>query len=76
MVLNVDRWAHAVPRYDLGTYRRYLVNHETGHRFGFGHDACPGKGKPAPVMQQQTLGLHGCKPNPWPYLDGKLYRGR
>lgn len=76
VVLNVDRWAHAVPQYDLETYRTYMVNHETGHRLGYGHDTCPGKGKPAPVMQQQTLGLHGCVPNPWPYLDGKLYRGR
>jgi hypothetical protein len=69
VVLNVDRWAHGVPRYgaSLDVYRAYMVNHEVGHRLGHGHKRCPGKGRPAPVMQQQTLGLRGCLPNPWPY---------
>ena len=77
VVLNVARWANAVPGYGapLGVYRQYMVTHETGHRLGHGHELCPGAGRPAPVMQQQTLGLHGCVPNPWPFPDGRAYTG-
>lgn len=77
VVLNVARWVHGVPDYgaSLERYRTYMINHETGHRLGHGHQKCPGKGAPAPVMQQQTLGLHGCTANGWPRIDGKLYRG-
>ncbi|UWZ59352.1 DUF3152 domain-containing protein [Dactylosporangium aurantiacum] len=78
VVVNVARWARGVPGYngDLAAYRQYVVNHETGHRLGRGHELCPGPGRPAPVMQQQTLGLHGCTPNPWPIVDGRPYAGR
>ena len=71
------RWVKGVPRYGapLSVYRQYLVNHEVGHRLGNGHERCPGQGRPAPVMQQQTLGLHGCRPHPWPYRDGERYSG-
>ncbi|MBL7258896.1 DUF3152 domain-containing protein [Paractinoplanes lichenicola] len=77
VVLNVARWAGGVPGYknNLKGYRQYMVNHEVGHRLGHGHELCPGEGEPGPVMLQQTLGLHGCTQNPWPYPDGELYRG-
>ncbi len=77
VVLNVARWTHGVPHYGapLDTYRTSALNHETGHRLGLGHELCPGPGRPAPVMQQQTLGLHGCVANPWPYVDGRRYTG-
>ncbi|WP_432835045.1 DUF3152 domain-containing protein [Dactylosporangium sp. CA-092794] len=78
VVINVARWVRGVPDYgaDLATYRQYVINHETGHRLYHGHELCPGPGKPAPVMQQQTLGLHGCVANAWPIVDGRVYAGR
>jgi hypothetical protein len=68
-VINLARWATAVPDYqgDIATYRQYVVNHEVGHALGQGHQPCPGAGQVAPVMQQQTLGLKGCRKNAWPY---------
>ena len=73
VVLNVARWAEGVPHWrdPLADYRAYLVNHEIGHRLYQGHELCPEVGGPAPVMQQQTLGLHGCTPNAWPYPNGR-----
>jgi len=78
VVLNIARWVHGVPNYgaSLEAYRQYMVNHETGHRLGYAHQLCPGAGQPAPVMQQQTLGLHGCTAYAWPYRGGSLYRGQ
>jgi hypothetical protein len=73
VVLNVARWADGVPhwRKPLADYRAYLINHEVGHRLYQGHELCPEPGGPAPVMQQQSLGLHGCTPNAWPYPNGR-----
>ncbi|WP_410656281.1 DUF3152 domain-containing protein [Amycolatopsis sp. lyj-112] len=77
VVLNVARWANGVPGYgaSLEVYRQYMITHEVGHRLGRGHERCPSPGALAPVMQQQTLGLHDCLPNPWPYPDGSQHSG-
>ena len=71
VVLNAKRWVRGADAYgrDLVGYRRYLVNHEFGHYIGFGHVPCPGRGKPAPIMLQQTKGLDGCRKNPWVESD-------
>jgi hypothetical protein len=77
VMINLDRWADAVPgfRVDAVGYRHYVINHEVGHGLGLGHQRCPGKGKLAPVMQQQTYGLDGCQPNGWPYVGGRMVSG-
>jgi hypothetical protein len=68
VIINQDRWQRGSPHFpaDLLTYRRMLIDHETGHWLGRGHAYCPGPGAPAPVMQQQSKGMQGCRPNPWP----------
>lgn len=68
VVLNVRRWTKGVPGYgaNLADYRKYMVNHEIGHGLYHGHVECPSAGALAPIMLQQTKGLDGCRPNPWP----------
>lgn len=71
VVINEDRWLRASDSWlaavaPLETYRQLVLNHETGHWLGFGHAECPAAGAPAPVMQQQSMTLAACVPNPWP----------
>ncbi|MFI6813142.1 DUF3152 domain-containing protein [Nonomuraea sp. NPDC050328] len=67
-VINALRWARGVPHYSsLPAYRQYVISHEVGHGLGHGHRSCPGRGRRAPVMLQQTKSLYGCRPNPWPH---------
>jgi len=65
MFLCAERWFEGAPKSKLSLedYRQYMVSHEMGHILGKEHVKCPGKGKPAPIMLQQTLGIGKCIPN-------------
>lgn len=69
VVITLARWVSTTPEFVRmrTTYRQYVVNHEIGHLLGHPHERCPRRGALAPVMQQQTYGLEGCRANPWPY---------
>ncbi|MFD6418278.1 DUF3152 domain-containing protein [Streptomyces sp. NPDC060194] len=73
VVINAYRWARGSKTYGdaIHPYRQMLINHEVGHRLGFGHVSCSVDGALAPVMQQQTKFLEHdgirCKANPWPF---------
>lgn len=74
VIINQDRWLGATPSWNNGggsirDYRHMVVNHETGHWLGHGHSSCGGAGQAAPVMQQQSIDLQGCKFNPWPLAN-------
>lgn len=73
VAVNLIRWESGSLGWptDLETYRAWVVNHEVGHvLLGPTHQPCPGDGLVAPVMQQQSIDLDGCEPNPWPFPDG------
>lgn len=66
--LNMWRWRNGAKGFEsLRQYRTYVVNHEVGHGLGYSHKYCPGRRSLAPVMQQQTKSLRGCRANAWPY---------
>ena len=71
VIINQTRWQQATPPWNAGgrslrDYRHMVVNHEVGHWLGKGHASCPGAGRLAPVMMQQSKGTNGCVFNPWP----------
>ncbi|MDX3798503.1 DUF3152 domain-containing protein [Streptomyces sp. AK04-3B] len=73
VMINAYRWAQGSSTFGdaMYAYRQMLINHEVGHRLGFGHVTCDKDGELAPVMQQQTKfldhdGIH-CRPNPWAF---------
>ena len=77
VIINQDRWLYATKAWNDGggslrDYRHMVVNHETGHWLGHGHQTCKKAGTPAAVMQQQSISLQGCTFNPWP-LDSELW---
>ncbi|WP_333757013.1 DUF3152 domain-containing protein [Streptomyces sp. IBSBF 3352] len=75
VMINAYRWAQGSETYGdrIHAYRQMLINHEIGHRLGFGHVTCDKDGELAPVMQQQTKFLDHdgitCKPNPWAFPE-------
>ena len=68
--INESRWrrdyADDKSQMSLPAYRCYVLNHEIGHALGRLHERCKGTGQRAPIMLQQTVGLHGCLPDPFP----------
>ncbi|MBV8541881.1 MAG: DUF3152 domain-containing protein [Pseudonocardiales bacterium] len=59
VVINTARWARGAVAFqgNVVQYQQYAINHEVGHGLGFGHIACDGPGRLAPVMMQQTWGV-------------------
>ena len=70
-VVNLHRWENGAVAYRgrLADYRLYVVNHEVGHVLGHGHTSCPGPGRLAPIMVQQTKGVGRCVANPHPFPE-------
>lgn len=80
VVANEDRWLGATDPWNkaggnIRDYQHMTVNHEVGHWLGHDHSVCTTTGQAAPVMQQQSMDLYGCKFNAWP-LDSELTSSR
>ncbi|MDR0366183.1 MAG: DUF3152 domain-containing protein [Bifidobacteriaceae bacterium] len=71
VVINELRWLEGTEAsnqwgWDARTYQTMVINHEVGHFLGLDHSYCAGPGETAPLMMQQSKGLDGCTPNPYP----------
>ncbi len=80
VIINEARWNGATAAWNaaggsLRDYRHMVINHEVGHWLGHDHVGCSAPGAYAPVMQQQSIDLAGCKFNPWP-LPSELWTTR
>lgn len=80
VIINQDRWTSSTSSWSGGggslrDYRNMVINHEVGHWLGLDHQSCPAAGSPAPIMQQQSISLQSCAPNPWP-LQSDLFAPR
>lgn len=66
--INDDRWRNGARPWGraLDYYRSYVVNHEVGHWLRLDHYDCPSRGARAPVVQQQSIDMEGCRENWWP----------
>jgi hypothetical protein len=75
--MRARQWLAGAPGYaaPLPDYRAYLLNHLVGRQLGYGPEACPGPGQPAPVLLPPGSGLRGCVPNPFPYRGSVRYAG-
>ena len=80
VIINLDRWNGGIGNWmeaggNLARYRTMVINHEVGHALGHidNETTCAGAGKPAPLMQEQSMHLDGCTVNEWP-LDVELWR--
>lgn len=73
VLINEERWNTGTASWtgSLHSYRHYVINHEVGHWLGLGHWGCPGWGAVAPVMQQQSISMDGCRANTWPLRSEK-----
>lgn len=65
--INSDRWLYgsSKSKLDLFKYRHYLIYHELFHLLDQTHTTYT-KGKPCPIMVQQTLGIGDAIPNYYP----------
>lgn len=79
VIINKKRWDGAVQHWldagaTLAQYRTMVINHEVGHALGHidNETPCGGDKQSAPLMQEQSMFLKECSPNPWP-LDSELW---
>ena len=82
VIINENRWLYATDSWNnaggsLRDYQHMVINHETGHWLGHRDTniGCSISDQPAPVMQQQSINLMGCRFNPWP-LASELWTNR